>query len=164
MAPSSVIGLGQHQEQGDMGILEDLGSGDSPSPRQDEFCSLPRLPQLTAPQAGITAGHIDLTLQESSPPLFPVKSSGGFHSPNLGFKAWPLVVYFIQGSSACLLCCQGLGWHMAPLFCSLARWLLSTAPPLSQLLQQWLLHSLLSPLLFSAQPALLKISKPDTPR
>lgn len=31
MAPSSVIGLGQHQEQGGMGVLEDLGSGDSSS-------------------------------------------------------------------------------------------------------------------------------------
>lgn len=31
MAPSSVLGLGQRQEQGGIGILEGVGSGDSPS-------------------------------------------------------------------------------------------------------------------------------------
>lgn len=100
MVPSSVIDLGQHQDQG---ILEGLGGGDSPSLGEMSVAvchgclSSQLLRQLSS------AGYADPTLQESLPPLPLVKNSGGFHSSDLGFRAWPLVVYFIQSSPASLL-------------------------------------------------------------
>lgn len=80
----------------------------------DSCCSSQLCRQLSS------AAHTALTLQESSSPLSLVKSSGGFHSPNIGFRAWPLVVCSILSSPSSIAAKASVGTWLSPLACLLA--------------------------------------------
>jgi hypothetical protein len=100
MSPSSVTGLEPHQQQGGMGILGGLGSRDSPSLGDMSFEVCHGCLNSLLFRQPSSVGDTDLTLQESLLPLPLVKNSDGSQSPDLGFRAWPLIVHFIQSSPA----------------------------------------------------------------